>query len=77
MEQDDNGSATLKFKTPEEQGEIVDRSEQRCFTFNEFDALVKAAGCFEMIDVIGSLKPGIAFSNDKSCWRMIPVLRVK
>lgn len=70
-------TATLKFKTPEEQGEIVDRSEQRCFTFNEFDALVKAAGCFEMIDVIGSLKPGIAFSNDKSCWRMIPVLRVK
>jgi SAM-dependent methyltransferase len=70
-------TATLKFKTPDEQGEILDQSEQRCFTFNEIDALVKAAGCFEMIDVIGSLKPSVAFSNDKSSWRMIPVLRKK
>ena len=70
-------TATLKFKTPSEQGEIVDRSEQRCFTFNEIDALVKASGCFEVIDVIGSLKPGVPFSNDKACWRMIPVLRKK
>ena len=70
-------TATLKFKTPDEQGEIVDRSEQRCFTFNEIDALVKASGCFEMIEVIGSLKPNVAFSNDKSCWRMVPVLRKK
>ncbi len=70
-------TATLKFKTPLEHGEIVDRSEQRCFTFNEIDALVRASGCFEMIDVIGSLKPGVAFSNEKACWRMIPVLRRK
>jgi SAM-dependent methyltransferase len=70
-------TATLKFKTSVEQGEIVDRSEQRCFTFNEIDALVRASGCFEMIDVIGSLKPGVSFSNEKACWRMIPVLRRK
>lgn len=70
-------TATLKFKTREEQGEIVDQSEQRRFTYNEIDALVKLSGCFEMIDVIGSLKPGVAFSNDKSCWRMIPVLKRK
>ncbi len=70
-----NVTARLHFKSPNESGEIVDRSLQRCFTFNEFDALVKASGCFEMIDVLGSLKPGVKFSNEKSSWRMIPVLR--
>ncbi len=70
-------TATLKFKTPLEQGEVVDQSEQRCFTFNEIDALVRVSGCFEMIDVIGSLKPRISFSNEKACWRMIPILRRK
>jgi hypothetical protein len=39
-------TATLKFRTPYEQGEIVDQSEQRYFTFNEVDALVRLAGCF-------------------------------
>lgn len=70
-------TAKLKFRTPDEEGEIIDRSEQRCFTFNEIAALVKASGCFELVDVIGSLKPGVQFSNDKTCWRMIPVLRKK
>ena len=70
-------TASLKFKTPEEHGEIVDCSEQRCFTFNEIEALVRASDCFELIDVVGSLKPGVAFTNDKTCWRMIPILRVK
>lgn len=68
-------TAKLKYKTPDDEGEIVDQSEQRCFTFNEIAALVKASGYFEMVDVIGSLKPGVKFSNDKTCWRMIPVLR--
>ncbi len=72
-----NVTARLQFKSPAGSGEIVDRSLQRCFTFNEFDALVKASGCFEMIDVLGSLKPDVQFSNDKSSWRMIPVLRKK
>jgi len=70
-------TAKLKFKTPDEEGEIIDQSEQRCFTYNEIDALVKASNCFELVDVIGSLKPGIKFSNEKTCWRMIPVLRKK
>lgn len=68
-------TARVRFKSLQGDGEISDRSLQRCFTFNEFDALVKASGCFEMMDVLGSLKPGVRFSNDKSCWRMIPVLR--
>jgi len=75
IKQTTNVTATLKYETPTEAGEIIDRSEQRCFTFQEVDALVKASGCFELIDVLGSLKPNIPFSNDKTCWRMIPVLR--
>ena len=67
-------TARLKYKSPREQGEIVDRSEQRCFTFHEIDALVRLSGCFKMIDIIGSLKPGVPFSNEQACWRMIPVL---
>jgi ubiquinone/menaquinone biosynthesis C-methylase UbiE len=70
-------TATLQYRTLYEVGEIIDRSEQRCFTFNEIDALVKASGCFELVDVLGSLKPNVPFSNEKSCWRMIPVLRKK
>ena len=72
-----NVTAKLQYKTPTESGQIVDKSLQRCFTFNELDALIKASGCFELIDVLGSLKPGIKFSNDKKSWRMIPVLKVK
>lgn len=68
-------TAKLKYNSPREQGEIVDQSEQRCFTFNEIDALVRASGCFKMIDVLGSLKPGVPFSNEKESWRMIPVLK--
>ncbi|MBF0363761.1 MAG: class I SAM-dependent methyltransferase [Oligoflexia bacterium] len=75
IKQSTNVTAKLKYKTPSKQGEIVDQSNQRCFTFNEIDALVKLSGCFEMIDVVGSLKPGVPFSNEKSSWRMIPILK--
>jgi ubiquinone/menaquinone biosynthesis C-methylase UbiE len=70
-----NVTAKIKYESLMESGEIIDQSLQRCFTFQEIDALVKASGCFEMIDVLGSLKPGIKFSNEKASWRMIPVLR--
>ena len=70
-----NVTAQIQFQFANESGEIVEQSLQRCFSFQEMDALVKASGCFEMIDVLGSLKPGIKFSNDKASWRMIPVLR--
>jgi hypothetical protein len=68
-------TAKLQYLSPRGKGKIVDRSEQRRFTFNELEALVRASGCFEMIDVVGSLKPGVAFSNAKESWRMIPVLK--
>ena len=70
-------TATLKYQGPHETGEIREQSKQRSFTFNEFEALVRASGCFEMVEVLGSLKPDVAFSNDPKCWRMIPVLRVR
>ncbi len=44
-----------------EHGEIIESSEQRCFTFNEIDALVRASGCFEIVDILGSLKPNVKF----------------
>lgn len=75
IRQTTNVTAKIKYETASETGEILDRSDQRCFTFLEFDALVKAAGCFELIEVLGSLKPGIPFSNEKASWRMIPILR--
>lgn len=75
LTQQTSTTAKLNYRSLAEQGEIVDRSQQRSFTFNEMDALVRSSGCFKMIDVIGSLKPGVPFSNEKSCWRMIPVLR--
>lgn len=70
-------TAKLNYKTNLEHGEIIESSEQRCFTFNEIDALVRASGCFEIVDILGSLKPNVKFSNDKECWRMIPVLKKK
>lgn len=70
-----NITAIIKYESASDSGEIIDQSLQRCFSFQEIDALVKASGCFEMIDVLGSLKPGIKFSNEKASWRMIPVLR--
>lgn len=75
MTQTTNVTAVIKYKSSIESGEIIDQSLQRCFSFQEIDALVRASGCFELIDVLGSLKPGIKFSNDKASWRMIPVLR--
>lgn len=68
-------TASLKYSAPDEEGEVVDRSEQRCFTYQEMDALVRAAGVFDLVEVLGSLKPGVPFSNAPECWRMIPVLR--
>lgn len=70
-----NVTATLNFKTPFEQGEIVDKSEVRCFTFNEIKALIACSGCFDLVDVLGSFSPNTPFSNDKTAWRMIPVLK--
>ena len=68
-------TVALKYRIEGVEKEIVETAPQRCFTANEIKALVKAEGSFEIIDIIGSLKQGIPFSNDKSAWRMIPFLK--
>lgn len=68
-------TATLTYDSPTERGEVTDRSEQRCFTYQEFDALVRASGAFDLVEVLGSLKPDVRFSNAPESWRMIPILR--
>lgn len=70
-----NVTARLSYKSAIESGEVVDQSSQRCFTFNEISALVEASGCFELVKVVGSLKPNVEFSNSPECWRMVPVLK--
>ena len=60
-----------------ESGSIIteDIAPQRKFTFNELDALVKASGCFEVIEIYGAMDKSIPFNNEKVAWRMVPVLR--
>lgn len=70
-------SVRLKIRKNGKEDEINDTAPQRCFTVNEFKALVQAEGSFEILDFYGDLKANIAFSNEKKSWRMIPVLRKK
>jgi len=55
--------------------ELEDKSKQRCFTANEFKALVFASGRFKIVDFFGSLDVDIPFDNSKKAWRMVPVLQ--
>ena len=48
---------------------------QRRFTANEFDALIRAHGGFDIVEWLGSLAPAVPFNNDAKAWRMVPVLR--
>nr|MBN2278298.1 class I SAM-dependent methyltransferase [candidate division Zixibacteria bacterium] len=70
-------SVRLKYSDGLERGEIFDRAPQRCFTCNEFLALVDAVPYFEIMKMYGSMNGEIPFSNDKKSWRMIPILRLK
>ena len=70
-------SALMRYKTPYKSGEILSQAEQRFFTKNEIDLLVAASDEFEIVSILGSLKPGIPFSNKKESWRMIPILKKK
>lgn len=57
------------------QGELVERARQRRFTANELDALVRASGCFDIVEWLGALAPALPFSNDAKALRMVAVLR--
>ena len=68
-------TATMRWTGPDGSGELVERARQRRCTANEFDALVRASGCFEIVEWLGSLAPPVPFDNQKAAWRMVPVLR--
>ena len=60
-----------------EKGEIVETAPQRSFTPNEFRALVRASGRFEIARELGAMDLAVSFTNEKAAWRMVPVLRKK
>lgn len=71
-------TATLDWTGPEGSGRLVESARQRRFTATEFDALVRASGCFETVERLGSLaptEPPVPFDNAPAAWRMVPVLR--
>jgi len=65
----------IKYSDGLNRGEIEDRAAQRCFTVNEFKALVDASGRFEIVDFYGSMKKNVPFDNSKEAWRMVPILK--
>ena len=71
----DEVTVTMAWSGPQGSGEVVERSRQRRFTANEFDALVRASGAFAIVEWLGALAPPVAFDNDAKAWRMVPVLR--
>lgn len=68
-------TVTMRYESPEESGIVIDRAAQRCFTANEFRALVTASGRFELVALYGACNITVPFSNDKAAWRMTPVLK--
>jgi len=65
----------IKYSDGTAEGEIVDKAPGRCFTANEFKALVDASGCFRIIGMYGAMDENIPFDNDKKAWRMVSVLQ--
>lgn len=72
-----NTTVNMKIMTETSEDQVLETAPQRCFTFNEFKALVLAEGSFELIDVLGAMNLDVSFSNEKKSWRMIPILRKK
>lgn len=77
IEQVDVVTVTMDWSGPNGSGQLVERARQRRFTANEFDALVRAGGNFDIVDWLGSLQTDVPFSNEPAAWRMVPVLRKK
>lgn len=55
--------------------ELIESAPQRCFSANEFAALVRGSGQFKLAEVFGAMERSVAFSNDKAAWRMVSVLQ--
>ena len=75
ISQIDEVTATMDWTGPQGSGQIVERARQRRFTATEFDALVRASGCFDIVAWAGAVAPPVPFDNARAAWRMVPVLR--
>ena len=73
----DEVTVTMDWSGPNGSGQLVERARQRRITANEFDALVRADGRFDIVEWLGSLEADVPFSNEAAAWRMVPVLRKK
>lgn len=71
----DEVTVTMDWSGPGGSGQQVERARQRRFTANEFDALVRVSGDFDIVEWLGSLAQPTPFNNDRAAWRMVPVLR--
>jgi SAM-dependent methyltransferase len=71
----DDVTVTMDWSGSSGSGQLVECARQRRFTANEFDALIRASGDFDIVEWLGALAPPVPFSNDGAVWRMVPVLR--
>jgi len=71
-------SVTLTWRSTDGGGEgvIRDVAPQRCFTPNEFFALVTASGRFAVATVLGAMDPAVPFDAAPRAWRMVSVRRL-
>jgi hypothetical protein len=70
--------ASVRFRYRERSGrteEIESTSEQRAFTANEIDALVRASGRFRIVQMLGGFDVDLGLAAGPPSWRMIPVLQ--
>lgn len=65
----------LRFRAGGDERELIEKAPARCFTANEFRALVAAEGSFEIVAIHGAMRADVPFTKEESSWRMIPVLR--
>ena len=71
----DEVTVTMSWSGADGEGQLVESARQRRITANEFDALVRCSGQFDIVEWLGSLVPPLPFSNGPAAWRMVPVLR--
>jgi SAM-dependent methyltransferase len=71
----DDVTVKMDWSGPDGSGQRIERAQQRRFTANEFDALVRASGDFDIVEWLGALARPVPFNNDPAAWRMVPVLR--
>lgn len=67
--------AHFEYSSPQGSGTILDTALQRCYGYQELRALVALSGRFAWHSTYGDFDAAVGFGNDKSSWRMMPLLR--